>query len=83
MDVMSVIGLVLSAFGYGLMAFAWDLVLITAGIFVVGIGTALHHAPSSSLIATNFGAGNRSSALGLYNASGDVGKLAFSGTFSV
>ena len=76
------IGLVLSAFGYGLMAFAWDLVLITAGIFVVGIGTALHHAPSSSLIATNLGAGNRSSALGLYNASGDVGKLAFSGGFS-
>ena len=76
------IGLVFSGIGYALMSFATGLTLVTAGLIVVGIGTALHHAPSSSLIASNFGAGNRSSALGLYNASGDVGKLSLSGGFS-
>lgn len=75
-------GLVCSGFGYALMSFASGLALVTAGLFVVGVGTALHHAPSSSLIASNFGSKNRSSALGLYNASGDVGKLTLSGGFS-
>ena len=77
-----VIGLICSGIGYALMSFASGLVLVTAGLFVVGVGTALHHAPSSSLIASHFGSGNRSSALGLYNASGDVGKLSLSGGFS-
>ncbi|MEP0944491.1 MAG: MFS transporter [Rhizobiaceae bacterium] len=76
------IGLVFSGLGYALISAASGLVVITAGLVVVGIGTALHHAPSSSLIASNFGADRRSSALGLYNASGDIGKLAFSGGFS-
>lgn len=76
------VGLIFSGIGYALMSFASGLILVTVGLFVVGVGTALHHAPSSSLIASNFASGNRSSALGLYNASGDVGKLILSGGFS-
>jgi MFS family permease len=51
-------------------------------LLIVGAGTALHHAPSSALIA-NSSPTARSSALGLYNASGDVGKLAFTSCFSL
>ena len=76
------IGLVFSAIGYVLFSIAAGLTMITAGLLVVGIGTALHNAPSSSLIAAKFASGKRGSALGLYNASGDVGKLALSGSFS-
>ena len=75
-------GLALTGIGYFFMAIAPNLAVVTIGLIVVGVGTALHHAPSSALIATNYPSGRRSSALGVYNASGDVGKLAFSGGFS-
>ena len=75
-------GLALTGIGYFFMAIAPSLAVVTFGLLVVGVGTALHHAPSSALIATNYPSGRRSSALGVYNASGDVGKLAFSGGFS-
>ncbi|MDH3742188.1 MAG: MFS transporter, partial [Hyphomicrobiales bacterium] len=57
--------------------------VIAACLLVVGAGTALHHAPSSSLIANSYKLGRRSGALGIYNASGDVGKLVFTGCFSL
>ena len=78
-----VVGLLCSGFGYGLMSFAASAVLVGLCLVVVGVGTALHHAPSSALIATRYSAGTRSSALGLYNASGDVGKLSFTALFSL
>ncbi|MEP1263745.1 MAG: MFS transporter [Rhizobiaceae bacterium] len=78
-----VVGLLFTGMGYVLMSFASGIFLVTAGLLVVGVGTALHHAPSSSLIASNFPPGKRSSALGLYNASGDIGKLVLSGGFSL
>jgi MFS family permease len=76
------IGLILSGIGYAMISAAPGLVAVAAGLAMVGIGTALHHAPSSALIASAFASGRRSSALGIYNASGDTGKLVFSGGFS-
>lgn len=78
-----IVGLVLSAVGYVLMSIAPGVIVVALCLLVVGAGTALHHAPSSALIANGFAEGKRSSALGLYNASGDIGKLAFTGLFSL
>ncbi len=78
-----VLGLVFSALGYLLMSAAPGALVVALCLLVVGTGTALHHAPSSALIANGFADGKRSSALGLYNALGDIGKLAFTGLFSL
>ena len=78
-----IVGLVMSALGYGLLSFAPGIIAIAVCLLLVGAGTALHHAPSSSLIANAYDKDKRSGALGIYNASGDVGKLAFTGMFSL
>lgn len=78
-----VVGLTLSGAGYLLLSIAPSTFLVAICLLVVGAGTALHHAPSSALIANSYPSATRSSALGLYNASGDVGKLVFTGCFSL
>ena len=78
-----VVGLTLSGVGYLLLSMAPTAFFVAACLLVVGAGTALHHAPSSALIATGYSSGTRSSALGLYNASGDIGKLVFTACFSL
>jgi MFS family permease len=54
-----------------------------ACLLIVGAGTAFQHSPSSALVSTAYAGGGRRTALGLYNSSGDAGKLAFSGLFSL
>ncbi len=78
-----VVGLLFSGAGFVLLSIAPGLTVILVSLLVVGMGTALHHAPSSALIAMNYATGKRSGALGLYNASGDIGKLVFTGGFSL
>ena len=77
------IGLVMSGLGYAALSAAPGVLAIALCLAVVGAGTGLHHAPSSALIALTYGDQGRSGALGLYNASGDVGKLAFSAGVSL
>ena len=55
--------------------------LLEDGSASLSAGT-MHHAPSSSLIVTSYAEDRRRGPLGLYNSSGDVGKLGFSGGFS-
>ena len=76
------LGMAGAGIGYGLLAFAPGIVAIAGCFLLIGLGGALHHAPSSSLIANTYDDKGRAAALGLYNASGDVGKLVFSGIFS-
>ncbi len=77
------IGLALSGIGYAALSVAPGVISIAICLAVVGVGTALHHAPSSALIVAACSDEGRSGALGLYNASGDVGKLAFTGGVSL
>lgn len=77
-----IVGLVLSGAGYLLLSIAPSAFWVAICLLIVGAGTALHHAPSSALIANRYSSATRSSALGIYNASGDVGKLVFTGCFS-
>ena len=77
------LGLALSAVGYVALTGAPDALMVTLSLLVVGIGTAFQHAPSSALIANAYASDGRRGALGLYNSSGDVGKLVFTGLFSL
>jgi len=77
------IGLASAGAGYGLLSMAPGALLLAASLLIIGAGTALHHAPSSALIVASYPNVGRSSALGIYNASGDAGKLVFSGGVSL
>ena len=78
-----VFGLTLSGIGYASVGAVPDPTVVMACLLVVGAGTAFQHSPSSALVSTAYAEGGRRGALGLYNSSGDVGKLAFSGLFSL
>ena len=78
-----VFGLACAGAGYLLLSAAGGLATITACLAVVGMGAAFQHALSSSLVTQAFPVGRRRSALGLYNSSGDAGKLVFTGLFSL
>ena len=78
-----VFGLLCAAGGYLGVAFAVDFYLILLGFLVAGSGAAFQHSLASALIARNFDDARRRSSLGVYNACGDLGKLAFTGIFSL
>ena len=78
-----VFGLLCAGLGYLLLAGAGGVVTITLCLFLVGLGAAFQHALSSAVISTAFRDGGRRTALGTYNSSGDLGKLAFTGLFSL
>ena len=78
-----VFGLVCAGLGYLLLAGASGFVTILLALFVAGFGAAFQHALSSSVISKTFLDAGRRTALGAYNSSGDVGKLAFTGLLSL
>lgn len=78
-----IVGLALSGAGYLSLSTAPSAFFIGICFLIIGAGTGLHHAPSSALIANSSLSTIRGRALGLYNASGDVGKLAFTGVISL
>lgn len=77
------VGLLASGLGISALAMANGALIVVVCLTILGVGTALHHAPSSALIAGANTRQTRTRALGVYNASGDVGKLAFTGTLSL
>lgn len=76
------LGLLVSAIGFLTLTVSPGPGVVGIALCFVGVGTALHHAPSSCLVVSAYGDRGRRGALGYYNASGDVGKLAFSALFS-
>ena len=78
-----VFGLVCAGLGYTSLAFADSYYGVLAALFLAGCGAAFQHSLSSSLVARAFRGPSRRTALGIYNASGDVGKLFFTGMFGV
>jgi MFS family permease len=78
-----VIGLLIAGVGYALLAATNTATLVICCLIVVGIGGGLQHAPASTLVSNAYDYHTRRSALGLYNSSGDVGKLLFSACFSI
>jgi len=78
-----IFGLVCAGCGYLGVAFADNFPLIVIGFLIAGCGAAFQHSLASALIAKSFDDTSRRRSLGIYNAFGDVGKLAFTGLFSV
>ena len=78
-----VFGLALAGTGYLLLSLANGASLVLVCLLIVGVGVAFQHAPSSALVSWAFAAGGRRGALGLYNSSGDAGKLIFTACFSL
>jgi MFS family permease len=64
-------------------AYSVEFYLMVLGFLVTGSGAAFQHSLASALIARSFDDATRRRSLGLYNAFGDVGKLAFTGVFSL
>jgi MFS transporter, FSR family, fosmidomycin resistance protein len=78
-----IFGLVVAGTGYLLLSQAEGSNLVLLSLVLVGVGVAFQHALASAMIARAYDSAGRRGALGLYNSSGDVGKLAFSASFSL
>lgn len=78
-----VFGLICAGLGYMSLAAATGIAIILIGLVILGTGSAFQHALSSSIISNSFDNKGRRAALGLYNSSGDAGKLVFTGLFSL
>lgn len=76
-------GLLLSGAGYGFLSFANGPTIVLLSLVVIGAGGAFHHAPASALISGAFAQRGRRRALGVYNSSGDAGKLIFTAVISL
>lgn len=78
-----VFGLICAGLGYVGLVAADIIWVIAICLFVIGLGGAFQHALCSSIVSKTFEDKGRRSALGFYNSSGDVGKLAFTVLFSL
>jgi MFS family permease len=81
--ILLVFGLAVAGSGYLLFVFSDGAGGVLACLLLVGIGTAFQHAPSSALVSRAYADSGRRGALGLYNSSGDAGKLIFTTSFSL
>lgn len=75
-------GLVGAGVGYLCVAYSNSFYGVVAGFFIAGSGAAFQHSLASSVLVRRFEGGARRKALGIYNASGDAGKLTFTAAFS-
>ena len=78
-----IFGLACAAIGYLALTFALGLWTLMACLFIAGTGAAFQHSLASSLVSKGTDDATRRTALGAYNASGDAGKLAFTGILTV
>lgn len=76
-------GLICAGAAFILLASATGIAILVLGLILAGLGGAFHHAPSSSIITKAAPGTGQRSALGIYNAAGDVGKLVFTGIFTL
>ena len=69
------VGTILAGAAFGALALASTYGALVALILVVGVGSAVQHPLASSIIARAYDGGPRRAALGVYNFSGDMGKM--------
>ena len=77
------IGTALVAVGYGLAGLSGSLYGVIAGLLLAGLGGSTQHPLGSSMVAAAFPGLNSRTALGTYNFTGDVGKMALPAVFAV
>ena len=76
-------GLICAGTGFLGVAHASEYVWILFFFLVAGIGAGFQHSLSSSILVNAFEGPERRKAMGTYNATGDMGKLAYTGLFSL
>ncbi|MEM7561418.1 MAG: MFS transporter [Pseudomonadota bacterium] len=78
-----VFGLICAGAGYFGVAQASDYAWILFFFLIAGIGAGFQHSLSSSILVGSFAGAKRREVMGVFNASGDMGKLAYTGIFSL
>jgi MFS family permease len=81
--ILLVLGTACAGAAFVALGFAPGFYTILLALFFAGLGSAVQHPLSSSLISHAYPLGGRRIALGTYNFAGDVGKVAFAGAFSL
>jgi MFS family permease len=76
-------GTALVALGYGLAGLIGSLYGIVAGLLLAGLGGATQHPIASTLVSAAFPGLRSRGALGTYNFTGDVGKVALPALFAL
>jgi FSR family fosmidomycin resistance protein-like MFS transporter len=76
-------GLLAAGLGYGILATADSYYGVLFALLIAGTGAAFQHSLSSALISRAYDGPSGRVALGTYNASGDAGKLVFTGIASL
>ncbi len=76
---MLVFGTVLAGAGFLLLGWAGGFGVLLVLLVLAGMGSAVQHPLASSLVSAAFESGPRRSALGTYNFTGDLGKMALPG----
>ena len=69
-------GTAATALGFIAAGFTGDYVALLACLLVAGLGSGVQHPLSSTLVSNAYDGGGRRTALGTYNFSGDLGKVA-------
>jgi|SRR5579883_312888 len=77
------VGTALVAVGYGLAGLTGSLYGVIAGLLLAGLGGATQHPIASTLVAGAFPGLRSRTALGTYNFTGDVGKVALPALFAL
>ncbi|MFT5218632.1 MAG: FSR family fosmidomycin resistance protein-like MFS transporter [Gammaproteobacteria bacterium] len=78
-----IFGLIAAAAGYLGVAVSTSFGLIALFFVLTGAGAGFQHSLASAVLVKTFGPAQKRRALGTYNASGDAGKLSFTGLFSL
>ena len=78
-----VFGLLCAGFGYLVVAHAGGFAVLSMGLLIAGAGAGFQHSLSSAVIARTHTSASRRHAMGTYNASGDAGKLTYTGLFGM
>ena len=77
------IGTALIAVGYGVAGLTGSLYGVIAGLLLAGLGSSTQHPIASTLVASAYPGLRSRTALGTYNFTGDVGKVALPALFAV
>src|SRR5262245_21007991 len=77
------LGTALVAVGYGLAGLTGSLYGVIAGLLLAGLGGSTQHRIGSSLVSAAFPGLRSRTALGTYNFTGDVGKMALPAVFAL
>lgn len=78
-----ILGLIAAGLGYLGVAVSSTFWMIALFFVLTGVGAGFQHSLASAMLVKTFGSAQKRSALGTYNASGDAGKLSFTGLFSL